>query len=277
LKRKILITGSSGYIGSNLFKNLKNLKYDIIVVKRLELGKFKYLSLNKNEFNLNNFGDSEITLIHLATLFSKEKRNNKEMVYANEIFGKEVIDNLLNFNLKKVIYTNTMFQYYPDRETRLLPYTQTKENFSQTLKKKSKQNTFFVDEIYLDNTYGNQDLRPKVIPQIIEAIHLQTNNPILNKNSFINLVHVNEVVKRLLLSIDSNKNDTSCFVSNFSYNLSSIYNFLNDFNLKGEYLTKKIDNKNNEYLKNHPPIDLKNIQLRNLEKSLIEEYKTYGN
>ena len=69
MKKKILITGSSGYIGTNLFKYLKK-KYDLFLIDKLkQVGKKKIQINLKNKIKLEKFfkKNNINTVIHLAS------------------------------------------------------------------------------------------------------------------------------------------------------------------------------------------------------------------
>lgn len=277
LNKQILISGASGYIGSNLIRHLSNLNENIIITKRTSDSEFEYFYLNNQKFSIENFINSEIILVHLATFFSKNKEDKKKLKISNLEFGKSIVKDLESFNLSKVIYTNTMYQHYKDKKIRQLMYTKTKSDFSIYLSKTSKSKSFLYEEIFLDNTFGNLDNRPKVIPIIIESIINNKPNPILNPDAFINLVHVDNVVERLKVAIYSKDSTSSTFISEKSVNLNSLYEFLLNYKLNNKINNEIINFKSNEYEKNYPKVDLKNIELNNLGVSLIEEYKSYEN
>ena len=272
---KLVITGSTGYIGSNLLKSLSSLKENIIITKRTSETNYDFFSLNNKKFDLSKIKDSEIVLIHLATFFSKDAKDSKNINKTNIDFGKDVIQKLYKFNLKKVVYTNTMYCFYPDPNIRNLEYTKSKIIFSDFLKNLGDENSFLFEEIFLDNSYGNIDNRPKIIPLIMKAIVGGQESPINNPDAYINLVHVNKIVERLILSINNNESGSSAFLSSFSFNLISIYNFLRQYKISNKIDDNLIIQKNNDYISSHPKIDLKNIPLGNLSYDLINELKNY--
>ena len=272
---KLVITGSTGYIGSNLLKSLSSLKENIIITKRTSETNYDFFSLNNKKFDLSKIRDSEIVLIHLATFFSKNTQDSKKINRTNIDFGKDVIKKLNEFNLKKVIYTNSMYCFYPDPNIRNLEYTKSKIIFSEYLKNLADEKSFLFEEIFLDNSYGNIDNRPKIIPMIMKAILGDQENPINNPDAFINLVHVNKIVERLIHSINNEEFGSSAFLSSFSFNLISIYNFLRQYKISNKIDDNLIIQKNNDYISSHPKIDLKNIPLGNLSYDLINELKNY--
>ena len=258
-----------------MLKSLSSLKENIIVTKRTSETNYDFFNLNNTKFDLSKIRDSEIVLIHLATFFSKDSEDSKKINHTNIDFGLDVMKKLNEFNLKKVVYTNTMYCFYPDPNIRNLEYTKSKLIFSEFLKNLGDENSFLFEEIFLDNSYGNIDKRPKIIPLIMKAIVDGQENPINNPDAYINLVHVNKIVERLILSINNKESGSSAFLSSFSFNLISIYNFLRQYKTSKKIDDNLIIQKSNDYISSHPKIDLMNIPLGNLSYDLINELKNY--
>lgn len=273
----IIVTGSTGYIGSNFIKLFSDKDFNIIYTKRISKQNYKYYDLKDQVFNLKNLFDSEVIFLHLATFFSKVKEDKEKIIHSNELFGKQVFDELKKYNLKKVIYTNTMYLYYDDTSVRNLLYTQSKENFSNFLRVNTKLNSTLYEEIFLDNTFGKLDKRPKVVPLIMKSIVENSKSPVLNKEAYINLVNVEDVIERLKISIFSNEQGKTSFISNKSINLDSIYNFLKNYKLTRENEDKLLKYKDNSYINEYPEIEHKNIKLKKMSNSLIDELKNYEN
>lgn len=276
-EKYLIITGSTGYIGSNFVESFIDKDFNIIYTKRATKQNYKYYDLKNKIFNLSNLLDSEIIFLHLATYFSKAKEDQEEVIYSNELFGKQVFDELKKYNLKKVIYTNSMYLYYDDSSVRNLPYTLTKKNFSNFLRINTDLNSILYEEIFFDNTFGNLDKRPKVVPLIMKSIVENTENPVLNKGAYINLVNVEDVIERLKISITSNDQGKTSFINYKSINLDSIYNFLKNYKITRENKVELLKYKDNSYINDYPEIEHKNIKLKKMSNSLIEELKNYEN
>ena len=168
-----------------------------------------------------------------------------------------------------------MYCFYADSQIRNLEYTKSKITFSEFLKNLAYEKSFLLEEIFLDNSYGNIDSRPKIIPLIMQAVVGDQENPIKNPDAFINLVHVDKIVERLIISINSEALGSSAFISSFSFNLKSMYNFLKKYRISNEIDNNLIIEQPNNYINSHPKIDLKNIPLGNLSYDLINELKNY--
>lgn len=275
--KTLVITGTTGYIGSHLLSLLNKHEYEVVITKRVSQNKFKYFNKENKEFTKNKFKNKRIVLIHLATFFSKDNSKRNEIQKSNILFGKELLKDLINFNLQKVIYTNSMFKYYPDENIRSLEYTLSKNIFSEILSDFSKKNSVVLDEIFLDNTFGLQDKRNKVIPNIYNAVLLDKDSPVKNKDIFINLVFVLDVLNRILVSIEDEKGSRTSFISNYSINVNSIYNFLSSIKKFNTLNYDLIIKGKNTYIKNSPVIDLKDVSLTKIEKALVRELKNYEN
>lgn len=263
-KTAILITGSSGYIGSNIIKSLKD--EDVFFTYRNGIdSSFKIIS--KKNKKIEDF--DEIVVLHLATYFSKNNEDQKLIYAGNIAFGLKLLEEIESLKIKKIIYTNTMFNFYKDEYIRELFYTKTKNEFSKILLEFSRSKKIKFEEIFLDNTFGKFDKRKKIIPLIIESIYKNYENPIQNPNSFINTIYVKDVVKRIKLSIFSDDVGKSCFIENKQINIFSIYQFLKEYHKYKVINLERLIYQSNDYISPYPPIDYKNIKRYKFEQALI--------
>jgi len=250
-KQNLIITGSTGYIGQNLVKKLN--KFNTYYIKRN----------NTKELFKNVHKDTEFTLLHLATYFSIHHKDRNKIHESNIVFGENMLKQTESLNIKKIIYTNTMYNYYKNDELRNSFYSKTKKIFASILNNYCNDKKILYEEIYLDNTFGLNDKRKKLIPLLIEKIKNKEANPIKNPKNSINLMHIDDVVKRILTAINSSeiKHPTS-FVSRYSYEINSLYQYLKNYSDSGEINTELILKCENSYLKDFPQIDYKDIKIK---------------
>jgi CDP-paratose synthetase len=267
----ILITGASGYIASNLIKKLNETEFLFIEKSKMDITD----SNNRVVQNLHN-KFSNIHLLHLATHYSKNIKENDKIYEANILFGSKLLEKLNDINISKILYTNTMFNYYPDKTSRDLYYTQTKRDFSEIIEDFCNKNNINYEEIFLDNTFGLNDSRKKIVDVIIQSIKDREENPIINKETFINLIGVKNVIERLLISSKENVSYKSSFVSNKMVNINSIYEYLKHYSVNGVKEKDLLDYTENTYMNSAPQIDYKNIQISNIEDDLINLYDNYS-
>lgn len=256
----VIVSGSSGFIGKNFLKTYPN-KY-FYRVSRLNNQIFFEDFKNKSDLDFLN-PDKDLVLLHLATHFSKNPKDNDLIFEANINFGKNLLNKLTSFNLKKIVYTNTMFNFYNEENIRDLYYTKTKQTFGEYLKNFCIKENIFYEEIFLDNTFGVNDTRNKIIPLIVTSIKNGKENPILNPDALINLVSVKDVVSRLYRAISDNRDQSSIFIQEKSFQLKSVYDFLNHYKISHDFDSSLIKLKRNNYSK---MMNLNNEYPHNIER-----------
>ena len=264
------MTGKTGFIGSHLVKNIVN--EDIYFIDRDSILKSEtVLDQYNHRYKLTDIENYPFVFIHLSTYFSK-KRSDKEKIYnANIAFGQNVLEKIKHLNLKKIIYTNSMYKYYLNENSKNSFYSKTKSQFSELLITFCNQYKINYEEIFLDNTFALNDKRGKIISLIAQAVNNNKPNPSIHPEERLNLLHVNDVVKRLTVSISEyDKNYISSFVSKKSLEIGSIYNYLYKYK-KSKYADKSLlIFGDNQYEVNMPEINFKNIKLSNIPAELLE-------
>ena len=270
----IIITGSTGYLGSKILNLIDENLIFILYRKSFDNNQTKFFDLKNKEKILISENYDGIIVVHLATFFSKDP-NDKEFIHkANIEFGKKLLASLEKTNVEKIIYTNTMFSYYPDESIRTLDYTKTKNEFSTELNNFTKKNNILYDEIFLDNTFGGIDKRKKALPLIVDAVLNQKPSPIKDEQAYINLVSYKDILNRIYKSITTDIYGSTAFVNEKRINLQSVYEFLNKYNLNKIEENNILQFKPNIYLKNSPSINLFGLKLNDIQKELVNYLNT---
>lgn len=128
-KINILVTGGAGYIGSifcsHLRKKYKN-TFKIYVIDNLSSGKKKYLNCDeffkidlKNNLKLNKFFKKKRvdTVVHLAGYTNLRDKNLKKFYLNNFLATKNLVDNIIKFNIKTLIFSSTASVYGNPKKT----------------------------------------------------------------------------------------------------------------------------------------------------------------
>ena len=122
-KKKILITGGAGYIGSHIVEQLVSQKNNIIIIDNLVTGykrlinkKAKFIKADlKNKKNLKNIilKNKIHTIIHLAAYLNvSEAESNKKKYYKNNVIGtKNLVEACKNSEVKNIIYSSSCSIY----------------------------------------------------------------------------------------------------------------------------------------------------------------------
>lgn len=230
----IIVSGATGYIGSNLLTFLSKLKYETILIgsnkKRINDKFTQYLPSDVTK--IIHHSKKNIYFFHLATFYSKESIDKNKIEEANLNFGVEILEKLRKNNLRKIIYTNTMFKF--QEENKGYFYTITKNKFTDLIKSEFKLGEI-LSELYLDNTFGPNDTRNKIFNQIKTSIINEQISPVANKEAFINLSYIDDVIQCLAAEISPNFGE-SRLTSNRDYSTQSIFDFLKYFHSE-----KKVD------------------------------------
>jgi CDP-3, 6-dideoxy-D-glycero-L-glycero-4-hexulose-4-reductase len=282
-KSKILITGSTGFIGSSILYFLKNKKFQIYRIlkdnKKRNIKSYKndHLVLYKDFSELEEkLKDHKFdVLINCATIYSKEDdaKTLLNMIEANISLFTIILKHTIK-DIDLIINFGSMMEHHRNKNKSYINfYSITKSTMENIInffiyKKKTK---FF--NIKLFETFGENDQRKKIIPTIIKNYNLNKTTEIYPANLKLNFVNVSSVI-RIIENILLKKNLNSGNYCLRNLKFVSIKSLIFSLNKK---LTKKIKirflgNKHKlnyknkyKYIKNiYTKDDVKDFLLKNL-------------
>ena len=183
--KNILVTGGAGYIGSHLVNLLIDKNYKVTVIDNLVTGYKKLVNkkakfynydvadkniindiLNKNKFDL---------VIHLAGLIRVDESIKKPKKYNdnNYIKSKIFLNNCINHNIKKIIFSSTATVYgnykkniisENNRLNPINPYSKSKLKFENYIINQSKKKKIkYIILRYFNVAGADQKLRSGLI------------------------------------------------------------------------------------------------------------------
>ncbi len=170
---KILITGSTGFIGKSLLKVLLEKDFEVHVLIRYNSNisdidsKVKiFLYDGKIDSLLDFFQKEKFNgVVHLASLFlaSHTPSNIQSLVDSNIRFSTELLEVSKASNVKWFINTGTFWQNYLDENYNPVNlYAATKEAFQDIAKYYTETSSLIFTTIKLNDTFGPNDTRNKV-------------------------------------------------------------------------------------------------------------------
>ena len=209
---KILLTGSSGFIGSNILSSFSNdYKFYILVRKKplkryLENKNIKVIQFkNYNSLNSKLKKIKVNTVVHCATHYIKDHKfqDIEKLCYSNLMFGNIILENLTKLNATKFINFSTVWEDGNAKKDNIENlYSAYKKSFSTILsfyKKNLKKVNFY--ELMLFDTFGNNDHRKKII-RILKMNYLKNKSTnIISKNLYMNLLNISDIISAISLII----------------------------------------------------------------------------
>jgi nucleoside-diphosphate-sugar epimerase len=277
-KSKVLITGSSGFIGSAILNFLIIKKFTVYAIlkdnKKRKIKSYKnyhlilYKNLSDLEKKLKNYKFD--VLINCATFYSKEDdiKTMLNMIEANiSLFSIIIKQTIKDINL--IINFGSMMEhlFYKNKS-----YT----NF-YSITKSTMQNivNFFIYKkrikfinIKLFESYGEDDFRNKIIPTIIKNYKNNKTTQIKPANLKLNFINVTSIVK-FIENILFSKKLTSGDYCLRNYKFVNVKSLISSLNKK---IKKKIKTK--FYIKKKSiNYEINNADIRNIyTKDDIEKF-----
>lgn len=240
---KLLLTGSTGFIGSNILSEIsKDCKVFITSRK-------KKISKNKNitEINFRNYDELNLKLrkirvdaiIHCATHYVRNHAyaDIKKLAESNILFGNVILENIKQMKVKKVINFSTVWENHNGKKDNFLNlYAAYKKSFSILIKYYEKKNpkvNFY--NLMISDTFGKLDKRKKIINVIRQNYRDNKITTIISKNLYLNLINIIDIISAIKLILKRKIRSGTYLLKN--KNNFHIHDVIQEFNKK---LKKKI-------------------------------------
>lgn len=247
MRKKILITGSSGFIGYTFLKDALNKKYYVVDILRtknkknrklLRLKKlfpksYKSVFFSKKDDIKKKLRNENFDLVvNFATLYKNSHFNSEisKFIDSNITFPSIVLDAIYN-NVKKFINFGTMMQHLDGvNHAPKNFYASTKSSFEMILNYyalKNKKLKFYNLKLY--ESFFEKDHRSKLIPTLFKNFKNNKITTINSKNLELNIIHVNDIINAIYTIIKNNvKSGTYCLKNHKNVKIKSLIKSIND-------------------------------------------------
>lgn len=232
---RILITGATGYIGSNLFQSIiknpthklllpyrDNKKINELINKVGVKSRILTIRVSRNddfiEFQKVISKFKPELVIHLATHYVHNHSGTDDinkLFHSNLLFSTKLIEFCANAGCKKFIYTSTVWKNYHNTDSPVNLYAATKNAFEEILKYYQSSFRLQIINIYLSDTYGETDTRNKLIPLLIRTARSNKKIQLSPSNNRIEILHINDVIELYFEIIDFIKKSRTSFIYNY--------------------------------------------------------------
>ncbi len=278
MKENILITGSSGYVGTHLIKKLlqiKKDKYNIIgidIVKPSFKSKyFKHLNFDIEKIKYEKYISNNIDyIIHLgAVSHDKDFKKNPLSSYSINLNSTlKILDFAKKNNVKNFIFSSTEWVYGENNKKKLLS-EEMQLNFENLSSDYAKSK--LICEKLIQSAHMNKEIlkfqilrfgiiygpREKatavegIFNEIYNSQTIEINGSMNNSKKYI---HIDDLVNAIIKSLNISNSNILNICHDYSYKISDI------IKLSTNLLHKKnlsIKNKNKNYSNSRNPSNLK--------------------
>ena len=238
MSKHILLTGGTGFIGSNLVEELLNQNQKIIILKRSFSNTWRINEFFENDnlilkdidkISLENiFSQYNIEgILHLAAFSQRTHKSHSvsEMIDSNIKFPTNLLEYSINSNCKYFINTGSFFEYEfsktPIHENSKFKafnlYGSTKIAFENILKYYSNNYDMKCCSLKLFTPYGPKDDVNKILPYLITNSIRKNNITIKSPNKKLDFIHVKDIANAYITVM----NNIHKFNTYESYNIGT--------------------------------------------------------
>ena len=207
IKRTVLLTGASGFLGSALLASLLREQYKVVIVKRSDSNLWRIKDLvplvSVYDADLCNldliFKDHQIDIVvHTACNYGRNNDSLTEIVESNLMFGLHIFELCRKAGTKMFVNTDSLLP------SEINEYSLSKRQFVDWLKFYSQK--IKVVNFKLDHMYGPKDDNSKFIVWLIEQMMSDVFEIKLTKGEQLrDFIYIDDVVSayiKILENID---------------------------------------------------------------------------
>ena len=198
LKKKIIITGVSGFIGAHLTKYLTKKKLDVVGFYRNSSNRLNDLGIQKNVIKIDSYSkipySDDSVLIHLAEHAQTNKDGNKNDAILSKL--------LINKNFFYYMYFSSSLVYGDQHKSTLSEKIETAPNSNYSNMKFVNENFFDLKKsviLRITNVYGNHMNKNNIFNDIIAQLSSDNLVKIRNGLPIREFLYIDDLCKLIFL------------------------------------------------------------------------------
>lgn len=253
--KKAIITGATGFVGSNICKYLIENNWVVSIISRPSSdysnidGILNNVEVFEYDGNIKKlidyFSENKANVVfHLASLFIAEHKTNhiNNLVDSNIKFGLHILEAMKESKTELIINAGTSWQHYHTNEYNPVNlYAATKQAFGSLIKYYTEAENIRAITLKLFDTYGESDTRPK----LINLLHkFADENKKLNMSpgeQVLDLVHVDDVIRAFVKAYEFLSKNKSILFDQFGVATGRKVNLRDLIDIFEDVTNKKID------------------------------------
>ena len=212
---RIVITGASGYIGSQLVKKLDSIGCNLAIIKRDNSDLTAIYNI-KNKLNIYVYDNSTKCVIdifedfkpdiviHLASLFLADHKSEQveNLISSNLLFSTQIAEAMKQTNVQFMVNTGTSWEHYNNSQYNpVCLYAATKNAFESIIEYYIQTSKMKVATLKLFDTYGCNDPRSKLIPFLRKLALNRDKIDMTDGEQLIDIVHIDDVIEAYICAI----------------------------------------------------------------------------
>ena len=220
MKKRVLLTGVTGFIGRHLVRRMLDAGWEVAAIVRPTSDRtvLEREVRERMEFHVCEGGTlvdivreaKPAVVCHLASLYlaAHESEDVAALVASNILFGTELLEAMAKNEVRRFVHAGTSWQHYHGaRYSPVNLYAATKEAFEMMMRYYEETAGLHAVTLKLFDTYGEGDTRRKILALLQEAAATGEELALSPGEQKLDLVHVDDVADAFLLAAEYLAND----------------------------------------------------------------------
>lgn len=213
--RVALVTGATGFVGSNLACRLVREGWQVHIVTRPgsklpAAPEFSRVTAHAHDGTTEGMirlvaAARPGVVFHVASLFlsGHTARDIAPLIQSNVLFATQLVEAMDENGVRCLINTGTSWQHFENRDySPVNLYAATKQAFEAILQYYVEAKSLNVITLKLFDTYGPNDPRPKLLHLLEKTARSKEPLAMSPGEQLIDLVHIDDVIDAYLLAAD---------------------------------------------------------------------------